>query len=298
MSEELNPFNVAQQQLEKVVKIMKLDKSVHDCLSHPHRELTVNFPIKMDDGSTRIFTGYRVQYNNSRGPYKGGIRYHPNVSLDEVRALAAWMTWKTAVVGLPFGGAKGGVVCNPKELSSSELERMTRRFTAELSIIIGPEKDIPAPDMYTNPQTMAWMMDTYSMNKGYSILGVVTGKPIELGGSLGRFEATGRGCMLCAREALKKLNYKVIPPEVWQKNGTEGMDDESCKDQGTGFRIDGATVAVQGFGNVGSIAAKLLQQKGAKIVAVSDSKAGIYNENGFNIFDVINHKNNIITLMP
>ncbi|UCH89173.1 MAG: Glu/Leu/Phe/Val dehydrogenase [Thermoplasmata archaeon] len=290
MSEESNPFDIAQGQLKKVIKILNLDKSVYDCLGNPHLELTVNFPVKMDDGTVRIFRGYRVEYNNSRGPYKGGIRYHPDVTMDEVRALAAWMTWKTAVVGLPFGGAKGGVVCNPKELSKNELERLTRRFTAELSIIIGPEKDIPAPDMYTNPQTMAWIMDTYSMNKGYSVLGVVTGKPLELGGSLGRFEATGRGCMLCAREALKKLNYKVIPPEIWQKNGYKGMEDESCKDQGTGFRIDGATVALQGFGNVGAIAAKLLQQKGAKIIAVSDSRSGIAKKDGLNIFEVIEHK--------
>ena len=290
MPDELNPFKMAQRQLEKVAKIMDLDAGIYEYLRHPQKELTVNFPVRMDDGRERIFTGFRVQYNNARGPYKGGIRYHPDVSLNEVRALAAWMTWKTAVVGIPFGGAKGGVICNPKEMSQGELERLTRRFTTEISTIIGPEKDIPAPDVYTNPQVMAWIMDTYSMNKGHSVLGSVTGKPLELGGSLGREEATGRGCMLVAREAMKKLDYKMIPPEVWQREGYKDMEDERCMDQGTGHRIDGATVAVQGFGNVGSVAARLLQNKGAKIIAVSDSRQGIFNKEGFDIFEAIEHK--------
>jgi len=290
MSEELNPFETARQQLKKVANIIEIEDGILEYLCRPQRELTVNFPIRMDDGDIKVFTGYRVQYNNARGPYKGGIRYHPGVSLDEVRALAAWMTWKTAVVGIPFGGAKGGVMCNPKEMSQNELERLTRRFTSEISTIIGPEKDIPAPDVYTNPQTMAWIMDTYSMNKGHSVLGSVTGKPLEIGGSLGRNEATGRGCMLTVREALKTMKHKVIPPEVWQKFGNEGMEDESCGDQGTGYRIDGATVAVQGFGNVGSVAAKLLQKKGAKIVAVSDSRGGIYDKEGFDIYAAMGHK--------
>jgi len=281
---------MAQRQLRKVTAMMKLDADISESLRYPQRELTVNFPVRMDDGNVKIFTGYRVQYNNARGPYKGGIRYHPGVSLDEVRALAAWMTWKTAVVGVPFGGAKGGVICNPKEMSQGELERLTRRFTTEISMMIGPDKDIPAPDVYTNPQVMAWIMDTYSMNKGFSVLGSVTGKPLEVGGSLGREEATGRGCMLVAREALKRLNYKIIPPEVWQKEGYRDMEDERCRDQGTGYRVDGATVAIQGFGNVGSVAAKLFQRKGARIVAVSDSKGGIFSKEGFDIFEVIEHK--------
>lgn len=290
MSDELNPFKMAQRQLAKVAKIIDIDTGIYESLRHPQKELTVYFPVIMDDGHVKIFTGFRVQYNNARGPYKGGIRYHPNVSLDEVRALAAWMTWKTAVVGIPFGGAKGGVICNPKEMSKGEIERLTRRFITEISNFIGPEKDIPAPDVNTNPQVMAWIMDTYSMNKGYSVLGSVTGKPLELGGSLGREEATGRGCMFATREVLKKLEYKIIPPDVWQREGFGNMEDESCRDQGTGYRINGATVAIQGFGNVGSVAGKLLQRKGAKIVAVSDSNGGIFNKEGFDIIQLIEHK--------
>ncbi|MCK4613264.1 MAG: Glu/Leu/Phe/Val dehydrogenase [Thermoplasmata archaeon] len=290
MSEELNPFKIAQQQLDNVAKLLDLKKGVHEYLRHTQRELTVNFPVKMDNGDIKIFTGYRIQYNNVRGPCKGGIRYHPDVTLDEVRALAAWMTWKSAVVGIPYGGAKGGVVCNPKEMSQNELERLTRRFTSEISIIIGPEKDIPAPDVYTNAQTMAWIMDTYSMIKGYSVPGVVTGKPISIGGSLGRNEATARGCMFVIREALKHLDYKVIPPEVWRKECEDDGSSICDGDEGTGYRIDGAKVAIQGFGNAGSIAAKLLSGKGAKVIAVSDTRGGILNKDGLDIEKVIEHK--------
>ncbi len=191
----MNPFETAQRQVDICAKYLNLDAGMTEILKHPKRELTVNFPVRMDDGSYRVFTGYRVQYNMARGPTKGGIRYHPQVSLDEVRALAAWMTWKCAVVSLPYGGAKGGVICNPKAMSKGELERMTRRFASEIVPIIGPEIDVPAPDVYTDSQTMAWIMDTYSMQKGYSVPGVVTGKPLSIGGSEGRGEATGRGCM-------------------------------------------------------------------------------------------------------
>jgi glutamate dehydrogenase (NAD(P)+) len=290
MPEELNPFKNSQEQLKKVAELIELEQGLLELLSRPQREISVNFPVKMDDGSTEVFTGYRVQYNNSRGPYKGGIRYHPDVSLDEVRALSAWMTWKCAVVGIPFGGAKGGVICDPRKMSAGEVERLTRRFTSEISPFIGPEVDIPAPDVYTNPQTMAWIMDTYSMNRGYSVLGSVTGKPVEVGGSLGRGEATGRGCMLAAREALIRLDHKVIPPEVWQKKGTAGMEDEACRDQGTGYRIDEASVVVQGFGNAGSVVARLLRNKGAKVIALSDSRGGIFNGNGLDVDAVIEHK--------
>jgi glutamate dehydrogenase (NAD(P)+) len=293
MSEsETNPFKIAQQQLDNVAQRLSLKKGILEFLSHPQRELTVNFPVRMDSGDIKIFTGHRVQHNDARGPFKGGIRYHPDVSLDEVRALAMWMTWKCAVVNIPYGGAKGGVVCNPKEMSQAELERLTRRFTTEISIIIGPEKDIPAPDVYTNAQTMAWIMDTYSMNKGYSVPGVVTGKPIDIGGSLGRNEATARGCMFTIREALKDFNYKIIPPEKWTKECAEDeLDENYCDgDEGTGYRIDKATVAIQGFGNAGSISAKLLAGKGAKIIAVSDSKGGILSKEGLDVEKIIEHK--------
>jgi len=216
----------------------------------------------MDDGHVKVFTGYRVQHNDSRGPTKGGIRYHPDVTLDDTRALAALMTLKAAVVNIPYGGAKGAVACNPKALSQNELERLTRRYASEISLFIGPERDIPAPDVGTNPQVMAWIMDTYSMNKGYSVLGVVTGKPIGLGGSKGRFEATGRGCMICAQLAGKHL----------------------------GISLEGAKVVVQGFGNVGSISAKLLAKEGSRIVGVSDSKGGIYNPNGLDVESILSYK--------
>ncbi len=292
MPEELNPYKIAQQQLDKVAELLKLKRGVHEFLKYPHRELTVNFPVKLDNGDIKIFTGYRVQHNNARGPGKGGIRYHPDVSLDEVRALSMWMTWKTAVVNIPYGGAKGGVICNPKDMSMDELERLTRRFTSEISIIIGPEKDIPAPDVGTNAQTMAWIMDTYSMNKGYSVPGVVTGKPLHLGGSRGRQEATGRGVMLVIREALKHMDYKYIPLKDYKEEHKEHECDFRDELEGVNYMINGATVAIQGFGNVGSNAAKLLQHNGAKIIAVSDTKGGILNKEGFDIEQVITHKTN------
>ncbi len=259
----INPFETAQQQVDIVADLIGLDSGAREILKHPKRELTVNFPVRMDDGSSRVYTGYRVQYNMARGPCKGGIRYHPAVTLDEVRALAAWMTWKCAVVDIPYGGAKGGVICDPKHMSKGELERLTRRYTSEISSIIGPEMDIPAPDVYTDSQTMAWIMDTYSMQKGYSIPGVVTGKPISLGDSEGRGEATGRGCAYVIREAAKDL----------------------------GLKVKGSTVAVQGFGNAGNIAANILyDEQGAKIVAVSDSKGGIFKADGLNPHAVEEHK--------
>ncbi len=256
---EMSAFDIAQAQIEAVGKRLGLDPGLLDVLKNPNRELTVNFPVKMDDGSIRVFTGFRVQYNQVLGPFKGGIRYHPDVTLEEVRALAAWMTWKCAVIGLPYGGAKGGVICNPKELSPSELERLTRRFTSEISIIIGPQKDIPAPDVYTDAQVMAWVMDTFSMNEGYSVPGVVTGKPLVIGGSKGREEATSRGTMYATREAAKNL----------------GLD------------LAGATIAVQGYGNVGYNAARLFSEEcGSKIIAVSDSRGGVYNPGGIDPMEV------------
>jgi len=261
--ETLNPFEVAQRQIDRVGKRLKLDPGLLEILKHPKRELTVNFPVRMDDGSIRVYTGYRVQYNDALGPFKGGIRYHWNVSLDEVRALACWMTWKCSVMGIPYGGAKGGVICNPKEMSKGELERMTRRYASSISIIIGPEKDIPAPDVYTDGQTMAWIMDTISMNVGYAVPGVVTGKPVAIGGSLGRDEATSRGLMYATREAAKHL----------------------------GVKLRGATVAVQGFGNVGHHYARLMHaEEGSKIVAVSDSSGGVHDPNGFDPVKVLAFK--------
>jgi len=258
--ESLNPFEVAQKQIERAGKQLNLDPGLLEVLKHPRRELTVNFPVKMDDGAVKVFTGYRVQYNDARGPYKGGIRYHWNVSLDEVRALACWMTWKCAVMDIPYGGAKGGIICNPKEMSKGELERLTRRYASEIAIIIGPEKDIPAPDVYTDAQTMAWIMDTISMHAGFPVPGVVTGKPLSVGGSLGRDEATSRGLMYATREAAKHLQLSLT----------------------------GATVAVQGFGNVGYHYARLMHDElGAKIIAVSDSRGGIYSEKGFDPKEVL-----------
>ncbi len=259
----LSPFDIARIQIDTVGRRLKLDPGLLAILKLPSRELTVNFPVKMDDGSIRVFTGYRVQYNQVLGPFKGGIRYHPDVTLDEVRALAAWMTWKCAVIGLPYGGAKGGVICNPKEMSPGELERLTRRFTSEISIIIGPQKDIPAPDVYTDAQVMAWIMDTFSMNEGYSVPGVVTGKPLVIGGSKGREEATSRGVMYTTREAAKRLEVD----------------------------LGAATVAVQGYGNVGYHAARLLHdEQGSTIVAVSDSRGAIFNPNGLDPEAVRLHK--------
>ena len=257
-----NPFVMVQQQIDTICEKMKANETCRLRLRECERELIVHFPVKMDDGQVKVFTGYRVQHNDSRGPTKGGIRYHPDVTLDDTRALAALMTLKAAVVNIPYGGAKGAVACDPKTLSLNELERLTRRYASEISLFIGPERDIPAPDVGTNPQVMAWIMDTYSMNKGYSVLGVVTGKPIGLGGSKGRFEATGRGCMICAQLAGKHL----------------------------GISLEGAKVVVQGFGNVGSISAKLLAKEGSRIVGVSDSKGGIYNPNGLDVESILSYK--------
>lgn len=253
-----NPFETAQRQYDIAAQFLSIDPSVSTILRDVQRILTVNFPVHMDDGSIRLFTGYRVQHNLHRGPTKGGIRYHPGVTLDEVKALAMWMTWKCAIFNLPFGGAKGGVVVDPKRLSQTELEHLTRRFTSELSILIGPESDIPAPDMGTNSQTMAWMMDTYSMHKGYSVPAVVTGKPLSIGGSQGRDEATGRGVMIVTLEALKHL----------------------------GIAPDSATIAVQGFGNVGSNSARLLAEQGCKLVAVSDVSGALYSSKGISVPDL------------
>ena len=241
-----------------------IDPGLQEVLRRPRRALSLSLPVKMDDGTIRVFEGYRVQHSSARGPCKGGIRYHPDVTFDEVKALASWMTWKCAIVNIPFGGAKGGIVCDPHNLSKGELERLTRRYAYEISPIIGPDKDIPAPDVYTDAQTMAWIMDTYSMTHGSSAPGVVTGKPTFLGGSFGRNEATARGCLFVIRSAC----------EV------------------TGIKLNKATVAIQGFGNAGSIAAELLAQNGATIIAVSDSRGAILNRAGLNIPKLLAHKAN------
>jgi len=247
-----NPYDNAVEQLNAVADRLRLDEGMREVLRHCKREFTVNFPVQMDDGTIRVFTGYRVHHNEARGPVKGGIRYSLNVSLDEVRALSMWMTWKCAVAGLPYGGAKGGVVVDPRALSRRELERLTRRFAAEIGLLIGPDEDVPAPDMGTDAQIMAWIMDTYSMMHGHSTPAVVTGKPVTIGGSSGRVEATGRGVLFVTREACTRR----------------------------GVPLKGARVAVQGFGNVGSVAARLLSEAGARVVAVSDSKGAIYAEEG------------------
>jgi glutamate dehydrogenase (NAD(P)+) len=262
-------WEMAQHQLAQTAQMLGLDDSTHEVLRTPKRELTVHFPVRMDDGSLHVFTGHRVQHNFGIGPTKGGIRYHPDVTLDEVRALAMWMTWKCALVGLPYGGAKGGVAVDPHALSLREVEGLTRRFTTEISPIIGPETDIPAPDMGTNAQTMAWMMDTYSMHQGHTVTAVVTGKPPAIGGSEGRVEATGRGVTLITGMACRKL----------------------------GRRLTGAKVAVQGFGNVGSVAARLLARDGAKVIAVSDAHAGVYNELGLDLRAVSDHLAETKTLL-
>jgi len=256
---EKTPFEIAQEQFYVAADRLGLDEGMREILAVPQRELRVNFPVRLDNGRIKVFTGYRVHHNNARGPVKGGLRYHPEVSLDEVRALAMWMTWKCAVVNIPYGGAKGGVICDATQFSIHELERLTRRFTTEISILIGPETDIPAPDVATNPQTMAWIMDTYSMHKGHSVTSVVTGKPLSAGGSLGRVEATGRGVGYVTGHAAKQR----------------------------GMNLTGARVIVQGFGNVGSISAQLLHAEGCKIVAVSDVFGGIYNPNGLDIPDLL-----------
>jgi glutamate dehydrogenase (NAD(P)+) len=248
-------FNAMLQEFDGAARLLGLDPGIWKILTHPKRQITVSCPIQMDNGEIEVFTGYRVQYNITLGPAKGGIRYHPDVTLDEVTALAAWMTWKCAVAHVPFGGGKGGIICDPTRMSRRELEALTRRYVAEIVDAIGPDKDVPAPDVNTNDQVMAWIMDTYSMHVGYTATAVVTGKPIEMGGSLGRREATGRGVMITTREAAKHL----------------------------GFDLQGATVAIQGFGNVGSVSADLLQKAGATIVAVTDWKGGVHNAAGLDI---------------
>jgi glutamate dehydrogenase (NAD(P)+) len=261
MSAKFSFWNMACQQLDRVAQRMKLDPSIHAKMRHCERALIVSVPIRMDDGRVQVFEGYRVQHNSERGPTKGGIRYHPGVTLDEVKALAMLMTWKCAVIGLPYGGAKGGIICDPATMSLGEIERMTRRFTSDISIVIGPAKDIPAPDVNTNAQTMAWMMDTYSMTVGYSVPGVVTGKPVEIGGSQGRAEATGRGVATVMIAAAERL----------------------------GLHPAQSTVAIQGFGNVGSSAAKFLHGKGFKVVAVSDVGGGLFNPRGLDVPALLAH---------
>ncbi|MCI0489424.1 MAG: Glu/Leu/Phe/Val dehydrogenase [Blastocatellia bacterium] len=260
--ENLNPFDIAKQQFNQAADLLGLDSSMRAILVNPKRQLIVSVPVKMDDGTINVYQGYRVQHNVARGPAKGGIRYHPQVTLDEVRALASWMTWKCATVNIPYGGGKGGVCVDPRQLSQGELERLTRRYATEIAPIIGKHIDIPAPDVYTNEQTMAWIMDTISMITGGSQLAVVTGKPVSLGGSVGRSEATARGCQFVVREACKLL----------------------------GIELAGARVAVQGYGNAGSIAARLLHQDGARIIAASDTRGGAFNPNGLDPVDVLRHK--------
>lgn len=252
----INPYDVAVAQFDEAAERLGLSQAMRAILRKPKRELTVNFPVRMDNGDVEMFTGYRVQHNINRGPAKGGVRFSPEVSLDEVRALAMWMTWKCAVVGIPFGGAKGGVICDPRKMSPAELERLTRRYTTEISLLIGPDSDIPAPDMNTNPQVMAWMMDTYSMHKGYSVPAMVTGKPIGIGGSEGRMEATARGVKVITHESMLD----------------KGMNPSEC------------SVVVQGFGNVGSITARLLHDElHCKIIGLSDIYGGVYNPDGIDV---------------
>jgi glutamate dehydrogenase/leucine dehydrogenase len=262
LGEEQTALDVALEQLKIAAKRLNLDSGIHEMLKYPKRSLNVSITIRMDDGGIGVFSGCRVQHWDARGPFKGGIRYHPNVSIEEVTALAMWMTWKCAVVDIPYGGAKGGVCCNPKEMSKTELEGLTRRYTSLILDFIGPYRDVPAPDVYTDAQTMAWIMDTYSQFKGYSVPECVTGKPISIGGSEGREEATSLGVVICAREAAKHL----------------------------GLKLKGATVAVQGFGNVGWNAAKIAHDLGCKIVAVSDSSGGIYFSKGLDPRQVYEHK--------
>ena len=264
-----NPYEAALKQLDIAAEKLNLDPSVHEILKHPMRAFIVHIPVTMDEGCTRVYTGYRVQYNDALGPTKGGIRYHPELTLDEVTALAAWMTWKTAVTGLPLGGGKGGIRCNPKEMSKRELERLTRGYARAIARYIGPFTDVPAPDVYTTPEMMAWIMDEYSEIAGYSVFGVVTGKPVNVGGSLGRNEATSRGLMYTVKEAAKHL----------------------------GMKLKGATVAVQGYGNVGYNAARLLHEIGSKIIAVSDSRGGVYNADGLDPAKVLEHKDKTGSVM-
>jgi glutamate dehydrogenase (NAD(P)+) len=261
-SAALNPYYMAIQQFEAAADKLNLSEDMREILRQPKRELAVNFPVRLDNGRIKTFTGYRVQHNVNCGPAKGGIRYGPDVTLDEVKALAMWMTWKCAVVGIPFGGAKGGVICDPKNMSPSELERLTRRYATEISIIIGPHSDIPAPDVNTNSQVMAWIMDTFSMHEGYSIPAVVTGKPLSIGGSEGRNDATATGVLFVTRQGARRI----------------------------GMPLRGARVSIQGYGNAGAIAARLFHNEGCKIVAVSDTHGGIYNESGLDPAAVLRHK--------
>jgi len=260
--EELNPYRISQIQFDMAAEFLKLDPGLRQILRTPRRVLEVAVPVKLDNGQVKVFSGYRVQHNIARGPSKGGIRFHPNLTLDELKALAAWMTWKTATVNIPYGGGKGGVICDPKRMSRGELERMTRRFTSEILPLIGPERDIPAPDVYTDAQTMAWMMDTYSMMVGYSALGVVTGKPVSLGGSEGRADAAARGLLFVVEEA--------------------------CKVKKISLR--GSSVAIQGYGNVGSGVARLFAEKKARIVAISDSRGGVHNPRGIDPLKAFRYK--------
>ena len=259
----INPFEVALEQLDEAAKLINLDKGLHQILAHPKRVLTVSIPVRLDNNEIRVFTGFRSQHNDARGPYKGGIRYHTQVTVDEVKALSMWMTWKCAIADIPFGGGKGGIICDPKQMSDLELERMTRRYAYAIADIIGPHTDIPAPDVYTGGKEMAWIMDTYSALKGnYVQPEVITGKPLAIGGSLGRTEATGRGLSFTGREAARTLKLNMHT----------------------------ATVAVQGFGNAGQFAAQLLEEQGAKVIAVSDSKGGVQNKNGIDIGALRKHK--------
>lgn len=264
MEEPIFPsaYDVALKQLAQAAEMINLDPNIHEILKYPKRCLIVAVPIKMDSGEVKVFTGYRVQHTDARGPYKGGIRYHPSVTLEEVKGLAMLMTWKCAVVDIPYGGAKGGIVCDPKRMSETELERLTRRYTAMIADIIGPFRDVPAPDVYTGPKEMAWLMDTYSQLHGYLIPEVVTGKPLSAWGSEGRLEATARGVFVCIKETVKEL----------------------------GMSLRGLKIAIQGFGNVGSNAATIIAKEGCRIIAVSDSKGGIYNPEGLNPFKVLEHK--------
>src|SRR5207248_1632307 len=260
--EELNPFEIAKQQFDRAADYLELDQSLRNVLRSAKRQLIVSIPVRMDGGETKVFEGYRVQHNIARGPAKGGTRYHPNVTLDEVKALASWMTWKCATVNIPYGGGKGGVICDPKSMSKNELERLTRRYAFEIAPIIGPDRDIPAPDVYTDSQTMAWIMDTISMVHGHTELGVVTGKPLSLGGSQGRHEATARGALYALREAC----------------ATKGM------------KLKDSRVAVQGFGNAGSIITRLVAEDGARVVARGDPKSGYYTDNGWGVQAAPKHK--------
>ncbi len=261
-SATFNPYRMAVQQFDLAAEKLGLSDDMREILRQPKRELIVHFPVRLDNGRIQTFTGYRVQHNVNRGPAKGGIRYSPDVTLDEVKALAMWMTWKCAVVGIPYGGAKGGVLCDPKRMTPAELERMTRRYATEISIVIGPHSDIPAPDVNTNPQVMAWIMDTYSMHEGFSIPAVVTGKPLSIGGSEGRNDATATGVLFVTKQAAKRIEMP----------------------------LKGARVSVQGYGNAGSVAARLFHNEGCKIVAVSDTRGGIYNESGLDVAAVLRHK--------